>query len=109
MNKILKRYGGAVLFACFVGIKIGIYISDQEYDFAITFAIWTISAFIEGWLTQALYINPKLFKLRKDNIELMCDNMALMNLITEESDKNENRRADSAGNGKYERWKNDKN
>lgn len=86
--KKYTRYGGAVLFACFVGTKIGIYIADQEYDFAITFAIWTISAFVEGWLTHSLHINQEIFKLRKDNIELMRDNMDLMCTIKEEREKN---------------------
>ena len=90
MEKIKKytRYGGAVLFACFVGTKIGIYIADQEYDFAITFAIWVICAFFEGWLTHCLFINPELFKLHRENIELMLDNMKLMDMIKEEREKN---------------------
>jgi hypothetical protein len=67
ISKILKRYGGAIFFACFVGTKIGRYAADQEYDFAMTFAVWVICAFVEGWLTHALYTNPELFKLRKDN------------------------------------------
>lgn len=88
ISKVLKRYGGAILFACFVGTKIGRYAADQEYDFAMTFAVWVICAFVEGWLTHALYTNPKLFKLRKDNIELMCDNMELRVKIREEREKN---------------------
>lgn len=88
MKKIFLRYGGAILFACFVGTKIGRYAANQEYDFAMTFAVWVICAFVEGWLTHALYINPELFKLRKDNIELMRDNMELMGMIKEEREKN---------------------
>lgn len=88
MKKIFLRYGGAILFACFVGTKIGRYAADQEYDFAMTFAVWVICAFVEGWLTHALYTNPELFKLRKDNIELMRDNMKLMGMIKEEREKN---------------------
>ena len=84
ISKILKRYGGAILFACFVGSKIGRYVADQEYDFALTFAVWVICSFIEGWLTHTLYTNPEIFKLRKDNIELMCDNIELMDMIKEE-------------------------
>ena len=88
MKKIFLRYGGAILFAYFVGTKIGRYAADQEYDFAITFAVWVICAFVEGWLTHALHINPELFKLRKDNIELMRDNLKLMDMIKEEREKN---------------------
>lgn len=90
MKKIFFRFGGAIMFACFVGTKIGRYAADQEYDFAMTFAVWVICAFVEGWLTHALYTNPELFKLRKDNIELMRDNMKLMGMIKEEREKNGN-------------------
>ena len=76
------------MFACFVGTKIGRYAADQEYDLAMTFAVWVICAFVEGWLTHALHINPEIFKLRKDNIELMRDNMKLMGMIKEEREKN---------------------
>ena len=94
MKKIFLRYGGAILFACFVGTKIGRYAADQEYDFAITFAIWVISAFVEGWLTHALHINPKISRLRKDNIELMSDNMELRAMIREEREKNVTERSE---------------
>lgn len=90
MKKIFFRFGGAILFACLVGTKIGRYAADQEYDFAMTFAVWVICAFVEGWLTHALFTNPELFKLRKDNIELMRDNMKLMDMIKEEREKNGN-------------------
>ena len=76
------------MFACFVGTKIGRYAADQEYDLAMTFAVWVICAFVEGWLTHALHINPEIFKLRKDNIELRRDNMKLMGMIKEEREKN---------------------
>ena len=92
--KKYTRYGGAILFACFVGTKIGRYAADQEYDFAMTFAIWVICAFVEGWLTHALYTNPKLFKLRNDNIELMRDNMKLIDMIKEEREKNGTERSE---------------
>ena len=88
IKKIFWRYGGAILFACFVGAKIGRYAADQEYDFAMTFAVWVICSFIEGWLTYSLHINPEIFKLRKDNIELMKDNMKLIGMIKEEREKN---------------------
>ena len=88
IGKVLKRYGGAILFACFVGMKIGRYAADQEYDFALTFAVWVICSFVEGWLTHALYSNPEIFKLRNDNIELMRDNLKLMDMIKEEREKN---------------------
>lgn len=88
IKKIFFRYGGAILFACFVGAKIGRYAADGEYDFAMTFAVWVICSFVEGWLTHALYVNPEIFKLRKDNIELMKDNMKLMGMIKEEREKN---------------------
>lgn len=90
ISKVLKRYGGAILFACFGGMIIARYAADQEYDFAITFAVWIICSFVEGWSTHALYTNPKIFKLRKDNIELMHDNMKLMDMIKEERKKNGN-------------------
>lgn len=89
-EKIFFRYGGAILFACFVGIKIGRYAADQEYDFAMTFAVWVICSFVEGWLTHSLQINPELIKLRDDNIELMRDNIELMDMIKEEREKNGN-------------------
>ena len=95
--KVIKkytRYGGAILFACFVGIKIGRYAADQEYDFAMTFAVWVICAFVEGCLTHWLYINPELFKLRRDNIELMEDNMKLMDMIKEKREKNGTERSE---------------
>ena len=92
--KKYTRYGGAILFACFVGTKIGRYAADQEYDFAMTFAVWVICAFVEGWLTHALYTNPKLFKLRNDNIELMRDNTKLMGMIKEEREKNGTERSE---------------
>ena len=88
IKKIFWRYGGAILFACFVGIKIGMYAADQEYDFAMTFAVWVICSFVEGWLTHGLYANPEIFKLRKDNIELMQYEMELMDMIKEEREKN---------------------
>jgi hypothetical protein len=91
--KVIKkytRYGGAILFACFVGIKIGRYAADGEYDFAMTYAVWVICSFVEGWLTHGLYANPEIFKLRKDNIELMRDNIELMDMIKEEREKNGN-------------------
>lgn len=97
MKKIFLRYGGAILFACFVGAKIGRYAADGEYDYAMTFAVWVICSFIEGWLTHSLQINPEIFKLRDDNIELMRDNMELMqdnlklmDMIKEEREKNGN-------------------
>ena len=88
IKKIFLRYGGAILFACFVGIKIGRYAADQEYDYAMTFAVWVICSFVEGWLTHGLYSNPEIFKLRNDNIELMKDNMKLIGMIKEEREKN---------------------
>ena len=88
VKKIFFRYGGAILFACFVGIKIGRYAADGEYDFAMTFAVWVICSFVEGWLTHGLYANPEIFKLRKDNIELMQYEMELMDMIKEEREKN---------------------
>ncbi len=88
ISKVLKRYGGAILFACFVGMKIGRYAADQEYDFALTFTVWIICAFLEGWLTHALHINQVLFWLRKNNIEIMQDNLKLMDMIKEEREKN---------------------
>lgn len=94
IKKIFWRYGGAILFVCFVGIKIGRYVADQEYDFALTFAVWTICAFIEGWLTHALYSNSEIFKLRKDNIELMRDNEWLMSMIDDEREKNGTERSE---------------
>ena len=94
MKKIFLRYGGAILFACFVGTKIGIYAADREYDFAMTFAVWVICSFVEGWLTHSLQINPEIFKLRKDNIELMRDNEWLMSMIDEEREKNGTERSE---------------
>lgn len=94
MKRIFLRYGGAILFACFVATKIARYTANQEYDFAITFAIWVISAFVEGWLTHSLFINPELFKLRRDNIELIEDNMKLMDMIKEERKKNGTERSE---------------
>lgn len=91
IKKIFLRYGGAILFACFVGTKIGRYAADQEYDFALTFAVWVICSFVEGWLTHALYINSQIFRLRKHNIELMECNMELMDMIKEEREKNESK------------------
>ena len=82
------------MFACFVGIKIGRYAADQEYDFAMTFTVWVICAFVEGCLTHWLYINPELFKLRRDNIELMEDNMKLMDMIKEKREKNGTERSE---------------
>lgn len=90
IKKIFLRYGGAILFACFVGAKIGIFAADGEYDFALTFAVWVICSFVEGWLTHSLYSNPVIFKLRKDNIELMRDNEWLMSMIDDEREKNGN-------------------
>ncbi len=86
MKKIFLRYGGAILFACFAGAKIGIFAADGQYDFAMTFAVWVICSFIEGWLMRS----SEIFKLRKDNIELMRDNMDLMGMIREEREKNGN-------------------
>ena len=60
--------------------------ADGEYDFAMTFAVWVICSFIEGWLMRC----SEIFKLRKDNIELMHDNMKLMDMIKEEREKNGN-------------------
>lgn len=88
IKKIFFRYGGAILFACFAGAKIGRYAADQEYDFAMTFGVWVICSFVEGWLTHSLHINPEIFKLRKDNIELMQFEMKLMGMIEEEREKN---------------------
>lgn len=90
IKKIFWRYGGAILFACFVGAKICRYAADGEYDFAMTYAVWVICSFVEGWLTHALYTNPEIFKLRNDNIELMQDNLKLMDMIKEEREKNGN-------------------
>lgn len=86
IKKIFLRYGGAILFACFVGAKIGRYAADQEYDFTLTFAVWVICSFVEGWLMHY----SEIFKLRKDNIELMRDNIKLMDMIKEEREKNGN-------------------
>lgn len=94
VKKIFLRYGGAILFACFVGIKIGIYAADGEYDFAITFAVWVICSFVEGWLTHGLYANSEIFKLRNDNIELMRDNEWLMSMIDDEREKNGTERSE---------------
>lgn len=94
IKKIFLRYGGAILFTCFAGIKIGRYAAAQEYDFAMTFVVWVICAFVEGWLTYALYINPKISRLRNDNIELMCDNMELRGKIREEREKNGTERSE---------------
>ena len=67
---------------------IGRYAANHEYDFAITFAVWIICSFVEGWSTHTLYTNPEIFRLKKENIELMVDNMKLMDMIKEEREKN---------------------
>ncbi len=89
MIKILKRYGGVILFAIAAAMEFAMLTLAQEYKFAATFCLWVIMAFLEGWLTHDLFINPVLFKLRKDNIRYMTDNMALMGMIEEEREKNE--------------------
>lgn len=88
ISKILKRYGGVILFAFVVTMKIARLTIAHEYEFAATFCLWVILSFLEGWLTHSLFINPKFFELRKDNIELMQDNLKLMDMIKEEREKN---------------------
>lgn len=93
--KKFQRYGGVILFAIVAAMKLAKLTAAQEYDFAMTFALWVICAFVEGWLTHALYTNPKISRLRKDNIELMCDNMKLMGMIREEKNGTERSEKDS--------------
>lgn len=83
-----QRYGGVILFSIVAAMKLAKLTAAQEYEFAGIFCLWVILSFFEGWLTHALYIDPEIFKLRKDNIELMRDNMKLMGMIKEEREKN---------------------
>lgn len=88
MIKIIKKYGGAILFAIVAAMKLAKLTAAQEYEFAGIFCLWVILSFFEGWLTHSLFIDPELFKLRRDNFELMRDNMKLMGMIKEEREKN---------------------
>lgn len=86
--KKIYRYGGVILFSIVAAMKLAKLTAAQEYEFAAIFCLWVILSFFEGWLTHSLFINPKLFKLRRDNFELMGDNMKLMGMIKEEREKN---------------------
>ena len=88
MIKIIKRYGGAILFAIVAAMKLAKLTAAQEYEFAGIFCLWVILSFFEGWLTHCLYINSELIKLHNDNIRYMKDNMKLMDQLKEEREKN---------------------
>ena len=86
--KKIQRYCGVILFAIVAAMKLVKLTAAQEYEFAGIFCLWVILSFFEGWLTHSLFINPTLFMLRRDNIELMDDNMKLRDMIREERKKN---------------------
>lgn len=69
MMYTLKRYGGVILFAAFLGIKIGTMAADHD-EFTLRFAVWTICAFAEGWLLHSLQINHVFSELRKENMKM---------------------------------------
>ena len=92
--KKIQRYGGVILFAIVAAMKFAKLTAAQEYEFAGIFCLWVILSFFERWLTHSLFINPELFKLRRDNMDLMDDNMKLMDMIKEEREKNGTERSE---------------